>query len=238
MAAPAHQATSAILEIQNGTADGTLTLPAHDTNDVFLMHVMRRNTTNTVLTPDGWSLIAGPWNSTAERHYLFGLRAASASETDPFLDWAATSGDWYALCTSWRGCATSVTPWEVVGGTQTGTGNDPTLTGITTLSDESLVVLTAGYGDNNAAATIAHAATDPSSFTTRYAESAIGADGAIWFADGSRATAGATGDITTSNLTVTAGDGWGIIVLALIPEPAGGGGGFQSAWVRNNYVLQ
>lgn len=216
MAAPAFRAVSAILEIQNGTADGTLTLPTHQTDDILLMHVWRRSLTNTLTTPSGWTLIAGPWDGIAERHYVFGKRAASGSETNPFLDWSTTTGDWYALCASYSDAITTETAWEVVGSTQQGTGSNPSLTGITTLTDESLVVVLIGYGDNNNTA-FTLTSTDPSAYTEHYVESAIGADGAICISEGARSTAGATGNVGVSGLTVTAGDGWGALVLALKP---------------------
>lgn len=221
MAAPTFQAASAILAAQNGTADGTLTLPAHLADDVAIMHVMRRSLTNTVATPSGWTLIAGPFNGVAERHYIFGKRLVT-SDTNPLLDWAATSGDWYAFCTTYRGCTTSGDPWEVVGSSAVGTSGTVTVSGITTLTAESLVVCCVGYGDDNNAV-FAQTSTDPAAYTEHYVESAIGADGAIQISEGERATAGATGNIT-GTITVTAGDGWGGIALALIPPGAGGGG--------------
>lgn len=220
MSAPAFRAVSTILAIQNGTADGTLTLPTHQTNDILIMHTWRRSLTNTVLTPSGWTLIAGPWNSTAERHYVFGRRAASGSETNPLLDWSATSGDLYALCVSYSGAVTTGTAWEVVGATQTGTSNNPSLTGITTLTADALVVVCFGYGDNNNAANgYALTATDPAAFAEHFVLSAVGADGTIGFSEAARATAGATGNIAVAGQTTTAGDGWGALVIALTGIP-------------------
>ncbi|HKW12937.1 MAG TPA: hypothetical protein VJS69_00485 [Candidatus Krumholzibacteria bacterium] len=226
MAAPAFRAASAILAVQNGTADGTLTLPTHQTDDILIIATFRKSLTNT-LTISGWTQIA-TWDGGLYRNYIFGKRAASGSETNPLLDWASTSGDFFALCCSYSGCITTGTAWEVVGSGQNGTGNDPTLTGITTLSAESLVLPIILYGDDNNTA-FALTSTDPAAYTEHYVESLVGSDGSVMISEGARSSAGATGDIAVSGLTVTVGREWNAIVLALIPPAAGGGSnGFRA----------
>jgi hypothetical protein len=221
MAAPTFQSVSALFALANGTADGTPTLPAHAADDCFIMGVHRRSLTNTLLTPAGWTLLAGPWNSVAERHYLFGRRATSGAETNPLLDWSATAGDFFALIANYRGCRLTSTPWDVIGATSVGTASPITASGITTNNANDLVVVYQGYGDdNNLAATFATTGTDPAAYAEHFASSTTGADGTIQIAEGARVTAGATGTISTAAVTITAGDGWGSVALSLVGATA------------------
>jgi hypothetical protein len=221
MAAPTRQAVGTINAIINGTAAITPVLPAFAADDVAIALVTRRTTTLTISSVTaGWTAIAGPVSSVAERTYIYGRRLAGG-DGNPTFTWSGTGGDQYAQIITARGCNTSATPWEVVGAGQVGTGNNPSLTGITTLSNETLVMICLAYFDDNNTA-FDFTATSPATFTEDYAESTIGADGSLCFGTGAQATAGATGTIATTGLTVTAGDGWSAVVLGLIPPAAGG----------------
>src|SRR3989304_4847134 len=86
--------------------------------------------------------------------------AASASETNPLNDKSTGTGDTYAAVITYRGAITTGDPWEGKGAPQPGAADPTTLSGITTLTAESLVVAAvAGENENNSSITTT--GTDP-----------------------------------------------------------------------------
>lgn len=227
MADPTYKASGTPAQVINGSAGITPALPAgFAADDLAYAIVGRRSTSLTIPSdPSGWTLVAGPITGTAERLYLY-RRRLQAGDTDPTFTWSGTTGDQYAWIHTVQDGAVTVTPEEVVGSGQNGTTNNPSLTGITTLTPGSLVCVAIFYGDDNNSA-FALTSTDPAAFVEQYDESTTGADATLCFAHAIRATAGATGSVAVAGLTVTAGDGWTAVVWDVIPEPAGGGGGID-----------
>lgn len=215
-APPTFQGVSVIAAAANGGADPTVTLPAHAANDVFLLATVVRSGTATVATPAGWTQIGATTVRAATATYqFFWRRAASAAETNPLINRTGTTGDVFARVVSYRGAITTGDPWEVKGAIVTGTADPSVITGITTLTANSLVVVVAaGEDDNNAS--IVTTGTNPAAYTALYAESNIGADGVVTFSYAARTAAGATGNVSV-NWNTAIPIGFGGIVLALQP---------------------
>ncbi|TLY19906.1 MAG: DUF2341 domain-containing protein [Nitrospirae bacterium] len=215
-AAPTFNTFSGIAAAASGGADPTVTLPAHALNDILLLATIVRSNTATVATPAGWTQIGSPTvRSTVATYQFFWKRAASGSETNPLIDRTGTTGDVYAAVITYRGATTTGDPWEVQGTVTKGTTDPSVITGITTLTANSLVVVAvAGENDNNAS--IITTGTAPSAYAVHYVESATGAHGVITFSEAARTTAGATGNVSVDwNTAVPVG--FGGIVLALRP---------------------
>lgn len=211
--APAWQASSAIAASTG--ADVTVTLPAHQANDIFLLQVVVRDQDDTIIWPSGWTQIATVNRSTVSRYWWAWKRAASSAETNPLVDKFTATGDTYAAVTTYRGAITTGDPWEVKGTPNTATTAAHVLNGITTLTANSLIVASVS-GEDNTAASVSYTATDPATLTSRlYVESTIGADGACAAGAGVKASVGFTGNVTATWSATVVGSGG--IVLALIP---------------------
>ena len=210
-AAPTFVAASAIGNSTAGTF--TVTLPTHATDDI-LLSISWYRASATVLLPTGWTEAATALRDTT-RYYLHWKRATSASETNPVFDYTGAN-DGFGLIVSYRGVINTGNPYDVLGAFASGTAEPATLTGITTLTANSLVVALIG-GEDNTGTGMTMTATDPAAFIEHYAESATGTDGAVAIGEASRATTGATGNVSSAfGATVVGGGGW---VLAL-QQPA------------------
>jgi hypothetical protein len=212
------QAVSAIAASTG--VDVTVTLPAHQANDVFLLLGWVRDVDDTV-TVTGWTSLGSIDRGTTSRYFLFWIRAASGSVTNPLFDKSGTTGDTYAMVATYRGAFLTGDPWEVVGLASTGTADPAPLNGISTLTDGALVVAALG-GENNNNVSVACTATDPSTMTAHYDESVTGTDGMIAFCENNRTTLGATGTVNV-DFNVAVPVGWGGVVMALKPATTAGG---------------
>src|SRR5437773_2811870 len=161
-AAPTFQSFSAIAAVASGGAGPTVTLPAHAANDILLLATIIRISSDTIATPAGWTQIGSPTvRSSVATYQFFWKRAASSSETNPLIQSSgSTFGDIYAAVIVYRGATTTGDPWEVKGTVTTGTTDPSVITGITTLSADSLVVVAVPGEDNNDASIIT-TGTDP-----------------------------------------------------------------------------
>lgn len=186
--------------------DVTVTLPTHATNDIMLMlgWVRDQDDTVNITTASGWAQVgtgctsacSASWSrGTTSRYWLFWKRATSASETNPVFNKSGATGDTYAAVIVYSGANTSGDPFEVVGTASTGTSDPATITGITTTSPESLIVVPVGGEDNNNAS-ITTTGTNPAAYTEHYVEANTGSDGAITFSEAERTTIGSTGNIS------------------------------------------
>src|SRR5437867_505116 len=218
-AAPTFQSFSAIAAAASGSAGPTVTLPAHAADDILLLATIIRTNIDTIATPAGWTQIGSPTvRSTVATYQFFWKRAASSSETNPSIARAgSTFGDIYAAVIVYRGAIMLGDPWEVKGTVTTGITMTAAITGITTLTADSLVVVAVPGEDNNNAS-ITTTGTDPAAYTEHYVESTTGADGVVTFSEFARTTAGATGTVSVAWDTAVS-VGWGGIVLALKPQP-------------------
>ena len=217
-APPAYQAFSAIAASTG--ANVTVTLPAHQADDIFLLSVVVRDQDDTI-TVAGWTQIATVDRGAVSRYWWFWKRAASASETNPLVNKSTGTGDTYAAVITYRGAVTTGDPWEVKGTPQTSTADPVALTGITTLTADSLVVAAVAGEDNNNWR-ITTTGTNPAAYTEHYRESATGRDGVITFSEAARTVAGATGNVSVNWDWRGNPVGSGGILLALIPPPPAG----------------
>jgi len=199
------------------TADVTPVIPTHAADDILICITANRNLANTCSTPAGWTLLHGPIDNTTWRTYVFWKRAASGAETDPLCDWTATSSDKYAQVHTIRGAITTGSPFAASVLHVDLTVNIVS-TGVTSTETNQLVVVVGIGSDNASSSMVSVTATDPSSFTQRHFSTiTTGADATGWFFDATRATAGATGDVTQDfNQTMPAG---GVLVAAIL-DPA------------------
>lgn len=216
-ATPTFQAFSAIAAAANAGADPTVTLPAHAENDILLLATVVRSNTATVATPAGWTQIGSPTvRGTTATYQFFWIRAGTTTVTDPLIDRTGTTGDVYAAVINYRNATSIGDPWEVKGTVTTGTADPSVITGITTLTNDSLVVVAVPGEDNNNGS-IATTGTNPAAYTEHYVESAAGADGVVTFSEAVRTTAGATGNVSVDwNTAIPVG--FGGVVLALKPR--------------------
>ena len=217
MAAPSFVAASAIGDSLTG-GNIVLTLPGHATDDVGLIVVWNRSISGTQHAVTDWTRLA-QWDDTTQNDMwsVFGRRFTSGAETNPTITCDSGTGDSFAMCGVYRGCITTEVPWEVIGTPAFSATNPLTITGIVTLSAESLVVVLGGYGDNNATA-VTVTGTDPAAYTEHYTESATGGDGSVFIAEAERSAAGATGNITADwGITLTGTADASGIAIALKP---------------------
>jgi len=215
---PAFQAISAIAASTG--ADVTVTLPTHAANDILLLLGWVRDVDDTV-SVSGWTAMSGtPFDrGTTSRYWMFWLRAASSSETNPLFDKNTGTGDTFAAVITYRGAITTGNPWEVAGASSVGTADPASIPSITTLTDDALVVVPLGYEDNNNNA-ITTTGTNPATYVEHYLDSNTGSNGAITFSEALRSTAGSTGVVSVNfDVGVSGGDGWGGKALSLAPPP-------------------
>jgi len=210
-------------------ADVTITIPTGwEPDDVFLVLGWVRDQ-NDAVTLSGYTAATGsPFDRGAASRYWVFWKRATTSESNPVFDKSTATGDTFAMMIVYRAAVLTGTPFEVFGAAATGTADPAPCTGLTSLTDESLIVAAlGGEDDNNALVTTT--STDPRNYVEHYAESATGTDGMIAFSEMRRAAAGATGTVNV-NFDVANPVGWGCMVLALKPQGGGGGGadGFNS----------
>ncbi len=194
-------------------ADVTITLPAGlDDYDIFTIQCVVRDTDDTITWPSGWTELVTPFNRGSTARYFAAWKRAICSQSNPLVDKSTATGDTYCLFNAWRGLVTTGNPFEVIGSTGTGTADPATLTGITSLSANALIIaFLSGEDDNNAKITTT--ATTPAAFVEYYAESPTGTDGLTTVSYEQRVAAGATGTVSVDFGTANP-VGWGGFVVA------------------------
>lgn len=212
--APTFVAASAIAADAAPHVDLTITVPAHNTDDIIACAAFNRDVDETA-TMSGYTAFTGsPVDRGTSSRYWFWWRRATGSDA-AVVDFNGTTGDAYGVCTVYRGAETSGDPWETAGTPTTGTADPAALTTISSLTNNALiVVLLMGEDNNNAACTTT--GTDPASYTTHYDETGTGADAMVCPSEAARSTFGATGTVNTDFDTAVP-VGWGALLLALKP---------------------
>jgi len=215
--AAAWQATGTLLGALT-TSDVTPVIPAHAAGDILICQTANRVITNTCATPSGWTLLDGPTDQgTIWRSYTFWKRATSGAETNPLCDWTATSADKYGIVHTIRGALSTATPFAAQAFT-VGTATSAVATGVTTTDVNQLVIATGLNGDNLHTSITSVSGTDPASYTQRgFGTITTGADAGMLLFSAVRATAGATGNVTT--VYQAAPLTWYHMVAAIIDEP-------------------
>lgn len=194
-------------------ADFTVTLPAHEEDDILFMSVLVRDVDDS-LTVTGWTQIDTCDRSTIERYFFLWIRATSNAMTNPTVDKSTATGESYAHVSVLRGAISSGDPWAVKGSCTTGTADPSTFTAITPGDNGQLVVLLAMYADDNNT-TCTTTGTSPSAYTEHYIEWTTGADAAACTSEFIQTTAATTGTVSSDWGTITAGDGWGGLLMAI-----------------------
>lgn len=214
MAAPSFKSFGGIASSTG--VDVTVTIPTFAQDDICLILGWVRDVLNTV-TITGFTQIATWDRGTTSRYWLFGRRMQTGDSTSAVFDKSGTSADTFAIAILYQGAIVTETAWEVVGTPSTGTADPSVVNGITTLTDDSLVVCACGGEDNNNASIIT-SGTDPADYAEHYDEAPTGADGCVTFSEAARSGTGATGDVSV-NWNVAVPVGFGGIVIALKPVP-------------------
>ena len=201
-------------------ADITPVNPAHAIDDILMLIAASRVTTETCLTPSGWTLKQGPISiSTLFRAYLFWKRATSAAEANPLCDWSAATGEKYGQVHNVRGAIDSGDPFAAF--SMLGDLTDPILiTGLaTTLPNQRVIVI--GIGNDNASASVVVSSTDPATYAqNHFSTIATGADATGSFHSAIRTAAGATGNITLDHNSTMPAE---IVFAAAMLDPVTGG---------------
>ncbi len=201
-------------------ADITPVIPAHAADDILILLAASRVATETCLTPSGWTLKAGPIDTTAWRTYAFYKRAASGAETNPLLDWSAAIGEKYGQVHTVRGAIATGDPFAAA--SLAADLTDPIAVAGVTSTLASQLIIVAGIGSDNASASVTSVtATDPSSYTQQHFSTIItGADASGLFFTATRTTAGATGTVTIDHVSTM--PGMGVLVAAMLGPVSSG----------------
>lgn len=135
-----------------------------------------------------------------------------------------------------RGCKTTGNPWNVVSvGTDATLDNSAQWTTVTTTVADCLVLFLGGWSDDFNTGALS-GGTGLGAFTERIdAITALGADGAIFCADATKAAAGATGT-PAATLTGTAMKALMTLALEPAPPPPPGGDVFRRTPTRGLYI--
>ncbi len=204
-----------------GTGAVTPTWPAHAINDIALLFVESAGgQPATLSTPAGFVAVTNSPQATGAgtagtRLTVFWARATSAAMAAPTV---ADPGDHvYAQIITYRGAVTTGNPWDNTGGGIK--DNTVTVTGVTTgVANTRIVQAVTRETDSAAAVFSAQTNANLTGITERADAGSTSGDGggfAVW--DGVLATAGATGDTTT---TASVASFNAFLTIALKPQAA------------------
>lgn len=190
-----------------GTGAGSLSgsMPTHATDDILLL-VIETGAEAIANVTAGWAEVTNSPQVVAvgadSRLTVYWKRATSASETAPTFD---DPGDhWLARVISIQGCRTGESPFDATsGGTKTSASTSSSITGVTTSTNDCLILYLAATGTDtgtdqysawaNASLTSVGEVTD--------GWTATGNGGGFAIGSGVLATAGATGAMTATIAT-------------------------------------
>ena len=185
-------------------------------NVITILQAAARSNAVTLTTPSGWTPIAGPVDQgTTWRTYWF-WRAWQAGDPATVLnDWSATTGDKYGRTWAFQGVDTT-SPFAATA-TSVGTADPGVATGVTTDAANQYVA-SIGMSADNLATAVTVTATNPASLPQdAYTAIATGNDAGGWLAHGTRATAGATGNVSHDFNGVPLQ--WAILIAAIREAP-------------------
>lgn len=197
---------------------------AHQIGDLALLLV--KTSAQNVPAPTGWTELPNSPQSVgvaatldSARLHVFWRRANSVNEPDVYVP---DSGDHqYAVILLFRGCAIAAVPYDATAGnTVTPATVAVSSPGLTTTTDDCLIVAIVARGEDNAAARFSGwANADLVNVTEIYdAGTATGLGGGFGVATGARAVAGVIG-ATTAALALASQQAR--LTVALRPEPPG-----------------
>lgn len=213
---PVYQALSA--------ATASLNWPAHLIDDVALLFVESAGGQPVTLSvPNGFAAVPNSPQATGAgtagtQLTVFWARATSAAMAGPTL--TTPADHLYAQIITYRGAINTGNPWDVTGGgVKAAASNSVTVTGVTTMVANTLIVQAVARSNDSAAAAFS---AEANANLTGIAErsdagttTGLGGGFAVW--DGAKATAGATGN-TTATVTNSIN---AFLTIALKPPVAG-----------------
>lgn len=215
--APYYMGAGALGAAANTAADPVAALPTGtQADDLLIVYAWTRSTSDTT-TIAGFTQFAQIDTGTGSHAWFW--KRHSGSEGNATCDRTGTTGDSYCRMFAYRNVTTVGNPWNALGNPEADNGTtDPTShTAITTGADNSLVVVFAGYEDDDASVGVM-TGTDPANYAEVYAEATAGADGSITMGYAARDTAGSTGTISYDYGTIaTRTDDEGSLVMSLAP---------------------
>lgn len=188
----------------------TPTLPSGwAVDDIFLLLVETLGG-QTPSAPSGWTQ-AGNTEGDDTQGTLFWRRAESGDSNPTVSD---SGNHTIGLITAWRGCKTTGNPWEAIQASSNASFNTSvSATGVTTLGTDRMIVMCTTAGDDSTYSSWACSSLESVTEAAEY-NSTAGQDGAVAFAYGIKATAGATGSFTA---TISTSEDEANFVLALEP---------------------
>ncbi|MBI5099396.1 MAG: CxxxxCH/CxxCH domain-containing protein [Nitrospirae bacterium] len=222
---PKQVQAAAAFQAAGTAAEGTTSIspvwPAHAVGDIALLFVETAGgSTISLTTPNGFIQAPNSPQTTGSgtagtKIYVYWARATSTSMAAPTV--ATTADHIYAVILTYRGVTGSGNPFDITGGGVKATASTSvTATGVTTTVPDTLIVV-AVANDLDSAAAVASGWTNANltGITERRDAGTIqGLGGGIAVMDGTKATAGATGNTT---LTVTSSIN-AFLTISLIPN--------------------
>jgi hypothetical protein len=225
-AAPAFRAASAI-QASTGADLSAITIPGGCVaNDILIYQAIVRDVDDTATidaSGDTWTQITTGCTSACDPNversttasYWFFWSRHDGSATNPVFNKSGATGDTFAMLACYSGAIATGNPFETIGTPFTSTSDPISITAISTVSANALVIVCiAGEDNNNGAVTLT--GTNPSAYTEHYDESMTGGDGLTTFSEATRTAAGSTGTISADWDTANP-VGAGGIVLSLKP---------------------
>ncbi len=216
----------------------------HDSGDIALLFIESScgESTPTLGTAAGFALVdtqdtTCTSTTTGTRLTVYWARATSTAMTSPTVT-NSSNNHLIAQILVYRGALDTGDPWDVRGGGVKATeSTSVTVTGVTTTVADTLVVIAVSQGvDKNSTAFSGWTNANLTSINERAdTASNSGNGGGFGIIDGTKATAGATGD-TTATITDSSSNAFITIALAPTtgptPPPVGGYGATQCAGSR------
>lgn len=219
MAAPTFVAAGTITTTNNGGSEPaqsiSVALPAGvQANDILIMHLV----SGYYDQPFGWHqfIDGGMPNPTGIQGWIWWKRA-TASETDPVVVSRGATGQRVAYIAAFRGCPTTGYPFDATNSGGQAAGATLTAGGVTTTSNDCMIVVCSHSGADNVTGQRMSALTNANltSLTERVDQwVSTGGGAGAFMATGVKATAGATGNTTA---TCSAVDAQSWITISLRP---------------------
>lgn len=213
----------------NGTAQTITTIgvavgfPTHQINDLAILRVKSPNEAVSLSTLAGFTALGTalgtgtPGAAGAARLTIYYRFCTTSSETSPVVAALASTRQQFAWISTYRGVYIGNPP--IIGSRGVGTGTSVTMTGATTTTADTRVVMTIADGiDANGARASAQANADLTSIVENFdngSNTDIG--GGLSSASGVKVAAGAYGN-STATLTTSTGYEWATIILSSLAE--------------------
>ncbi|MCW4044301.1 MAG: hypothetical protein NWE94_02140, partial [Candidatus Bathyarchaeota archaeon] len=204
-------------------------------NDLILLQVTVRDTSNTPTTPSGFTLLHGPDSTGTGRQWIY-YKFATGSESGTITVIIGGSSCKIARMYSFRNVALS----SFTEGGSFGSGSSSTINArsVTTSGSDRLAVSFVFVNDDNAVDSFTgETGGDWTEATSEFTTSA-GSDGCVQL---QIATIASAGTISGGSYTMGASDPWGVRAFALKPTTnwtITEGGGQNSRWTKETYLFK